>query len=160
MIFNWLVGGTDGHAKNYSVTLAAEGLVVLSPLYDLATAAPYPLTVPWQRMNLAMKLGGESRMKWIRPRHLDRLAGLAGRPPGMLPARARELGHLMVDHLPDVRDEGMQRGLGEAPVTRWSSSLAEHVPRCLRNLVVGSGSPRPSQQEGHHRIPPSLLVVL
>jgi len=131
LIFNWLAGGTDGHAKNYSVTLAAQGLVVLSPLYDLATAAPYPLDLPWQRMKLAMKLGGEYRMRHIRPRHLDRLGGLAGLPDGALPVRARELGELMLDRIPGVRDEGIRGGLDQAHVARWSDSLAEHVGRCV-----------------------------
>ena len=131
LIFNWLVGGTDGHAKNYSVTIAAQGLVELSPLYDLATAAPYPLEVPWPKMKLAMKLGGEYRMKYIRPRHLDRLGDLAGLSDGELVARAQDLGELMLDRVSEGRDEGIRRGLDEASVTRWSNSLAEHVPRCL-----------------------------
>lgn len=131
MIFNWLAGGTDGHAKNYSVTIAAQGLVELAPLYDLATAAPYPLEVPWPQMKLAMRLGGEYRMKYVRPRHLDRLGDLAGLPDGALPVRAQELGELMLDRIPEGRDDGIRGGLDEASVTRWSSSLGEHVLRCL-----------------------------
>jgi len=29
--FNWLIGGTDAHAKNYSLLLGAENQVLLSP---------------------------------------------------------------------------------------------------------------------------------
>lgn len=131
LIFNWLVGGTDGHAKNYSVTIAAQALVELAPLYDLATAAPYPLEVPWPTMKLAMKLGGEYRMRYVRPRHLDRLGDLAGLPEGALVARARKLGESMLDRNPEIRDEAIGGGLDVASVTRWSDSLGEHLHRCL-----------------------------
>jgi serine/threonine-protein kinase HipA len=36
LILNWLIGGTDAHAKNYSILIGGEGLVRLAPLYDLA----------------------------------------------------------------------------------------------------------------------------
>ena len=39
-VFNAVIGGTDAHAKNYSLLLAGES-VKLAPLYDLATFAPY-----------------------------------------------------------------------------------------------------------------------
>ena len=39
-IFNVVIGGTDAHAKNYSLLLKNE-TVALAPLYDLATYAPY-----------------------------------------------------------------------------------------------------------------------
>jgi serine/threonine-protein kinase HipA len=39
-VFNVVVGGTDAHAKNYSLLLENE-TVALAPLYDLATYAPY-----------------------------------------------------------------------------------------------------------------------
>lgn len=134
MIFSWLVGVTDGHAKNYSVMLAAQGLVALSPLYDLASAAPYPLQVPWQKMKLAMKLGGEYRMRWIRERHLNRLGESADYETGELPVRARELGRLILEHLPVVEERGVRDGLDEASVATWSSSVADHVERCLHAL--------------------------
>ena len=40
VIFNWATGGTDGHAKNYSILLRGEE-VRLAPLYDLMTEIPY-----------------------------------------------------------------------------------------------------------------------
>ena len=39
LIWNWLIGGTDAHAKNYSVLLAGDQ-VRLAPLYDIASALP------------------------------------------------------------------------------------------------------------------------
>jgi serine/threonine-protein kinase HipA len=36
----WAMAATDAHAKNYSLLLA-QGAVVLAPLYDMSSAAPY-----------------------------------------------------------------------------------------------------------------------
>ncbi|MFX5693309.1 HipA domain-containing protein, partial [Acinetobacter baumannii] len=38
---NWLIGGTDAHAKNYSILIGAAGRVRLAPLYDVASILPY-----------------------------------------------------------------------------------------------------------------------
>ena len=40
LIWNWIVGGTDAHAKNYSLLLSADQ-VRLAPLYDIASGLPY-----------------------------------------------------------------------------------------------------------------------
>jgi len=40
LAYNVLVGGTDAHAKNYSVRLRGPR-VALAPLYDVASYAPY-----------------------------------------------------------------------------------------------------------------------
>src|SRR4051812_14322554 len=42
LIFNWLIVGTDAHAKNYSILHQQGGRTRLAPLYDLASILPYP----------------------------------------------------------------------------------------------------------------------
>jgi len=41
LAFNWLIGGTDAHAKNYSILIGSGGVVRLAPLYDVASILPY-----------------------------------------------------------------------------------------------------------------------
>lgn len=36
----WLIGATDGHAKNFSLALGPKGLFRLTPLYDVLTVQP------------------------------------------------------------------------------------------------------------------------
>ena len=55
LAWNWLIGGTDAHAKNYSLLLAGSD-VRLAPLYDVASALPY--RTHEKKLRLAMKLGG------------------------------------------------------------------------------------------------------
>ena len=64
LLFNYLIGATDAHAKNYSVLLGKDGLARLAPLYDVASIAPYQSLTPRQRLPLraAMSIGGEHRI--------------------------------------------------------------------------------------------------
>ena len=56
LAFNYAIASTDGHAKNYSLLLAA-GNATLAPLYDVNSALPY--TRPYgRRYDSARKLHG------------------------------------------------------------------------------------------------------
>ncbi|WP_225160046.1 HipA domain-containing protein [Bradyrhizobium sp. BRP56] len=57
-------GGTDAHAKNYSLLLANGPTVRLAPLYDIASILTYD-DVDLQKMKLAMKIGGEYKLGQI-----------------------------------------------------------------------------------------------
>lgn len=65
MIYNWLIGGTDAHSKNYGFLLAGGAQVRLCPLYDLSSCLPYPREIPRQKARLAMKIGGTYRLSRI-----------------------------------------------------------------------------------------------
>nr|NLI49216.1 type II toxin-antitoxin system HipA family toxin [Propionibacterium sp.] len=56
-----LIGGTDAHAKNYSVLLAGSRAQV-APLYDVATAAAYDFDTP---ATAAMKVGDHWSLREI-----------------------------------------------------------------------------------------------
>ena len=56
LALNWLLAGSDAHAKNYSLLLSGTQ-VRLAPLYDVASALPYrDFHAP--KFTMAMKLGG------------------------------------------------------------------------------------------------------
>ncbi|MGH8980815.1 MAG: type II toxin-antitoxin system HipA family toxin [Acidimicrobiales bacterium] len=63
LIWNWLIAGTDAHAKNYSLLLA-EDQVRLAPMYDVASALPY--AVDERNLRFAMKIGGDYRVSPFR----------------------------------------------------------------------------------------------
>ncbi|NIJ82086.1 type II toxin-antitoxin system HipA family toxin [Xanthomonas cannabis] len=66
LVFNYLIGGTDAHAKNYSLLLGEGRQVRLAPLYDISSALPYP-QLQRRRIKLAMKMGSHYRWWDIRP---------------------------------------------------------------------------------------------
>ncbi len=58
LAYNVLIGGTDAHAKNYSLVLIGSRAQV-SPLYDIASAAPYEQQ---ERLQSSMKIGDHWKM--------------------------------------------------------------------------------------------------
>lgn len=70
--FNWLIVGPDAHAKNYSL-LIADNVVRLAPLYDIASALPYP-DVHVKKRRLAMKIGSSYKPDQIGISHFEQLA--------------------------------------------------------------------------------------
>lgn len=73
LVFNYLIGAPDAHAKNYAVMLA-PGSVRLAPLYDVASALPYDAVGDSEIMQAAMSIGGRHRFGTVHGRHWDRLA--------------------------------------------------------------------------------------
>jgi len=111
-VFNWMIAGIDGHAKNYSIFLEGNGFH-LTPLYDIMSAAPKQLRSKFRNkdLQLAMSVGkrGHYRLDKIVPRHFDETAHRAGVPLEArnrafrdLAAAAPEALHRALDLLPET----------------------------------------------------------
>jgi serine/threonine-protein kinase HipA len=88
---SFLVGNHDAHGKNYSLLYRSETSdAVLAPAYDVLSTFAYHKSHNLQR-KMAMNIGGEYRLEYVRRRHLDRLLGEAGL--GAAAARRRLRGH-------------------------------------------------------------------
>ncbi|MFT7473498.1 MAG: serine/threonine-protein kinase HipA [Verrucomicrobiales bacterium] len=61
LVFNWLIAGTDAHAKNYSLLLAGNQ-IRLAPLYDIASILPYDDSDGY-KVKLAMKVGDDYKLR-------------------------------------------------------------------------------------------------
>ena len=109
LAFNYLIGGTDAHAKNYSL-LIGPGQVRLAPLYDIASAFPY---YERKRLKLAMKIGGHYELTYITDRDWDELGELAGLPDAGS-ARVRELAGRILERLPEFTAELIDEGLSDS----------------------------------------------
>jgi serine/threonine-protein kinase HipA len=71
ILFNYLILGTDAHAKNYSILHTREGFI-LAPLYDIASFAPYVNLQKDER--LAMRIDRYYKIAQIRRHHFERTA--------------------------------------------------------------------------------------
>lgn len=76
LVFNFLIAGSDAHAKNYAILEPVGGKPRLAPLYDVASLFAYDTTRKERR--LAMSVGGEYRWERIEARHWRRLAESCG----------------------------------------------------------------------------------
>ncbi len=78
----WLIGATDGHAKNFSIFLSTGGRFSATPLYDVISAEPSfaAQQVDRRQMRLAMAIGDKRRYRLdeIAPRHFLQSAVRAG----------------------------------------------------------------------------------
>lgn len=88
VIFNYLIGNSDAHAKNVSLLLLPEG-PVLAPFYDLISTrvyAHYGLAA-----GMAMKIGNESDPEAIRKRQWEQFAEEVGIKPRLVLTRVADL---------------------------------------------------------------------
>lgn len=120
-VFNTVVGGTDAHAKNYSVLLSGQR-VRLAPLYDLATYAPY-----WDGksgIDLAMSVKGEYRLQRISSKMLVSTGTLFGVPEDRADAIVSHCRQNVVDAFESARDE----------MSRWMGSLPKVAEETMANV--------------------------
>lgn len=75
----WLLGATDGHAKNFSIGLRPGGFR-MTPLYDVLSAQKVvdEGQIRQNRMRLAMAVDGHYRINEVVPRHFLHAAKTAG----------------------------------------------------------------------------------
>ena len=84
----WLMGATDGHAKNFSIFLGPGGSYRVAPLYDILTAQPSldAGQIESKQMRLAMSVGRNRhyRIGEISRRHFLQTGEAAGLPETMI----------------------------------------------------------------------------
>jgi serine/threonine-protein kinase HipA len=80
----WLLGATDGHAKNFSIHLMPAGHFYLAPFYDVVSVQPNVdmNQIQPKEFRLAMAVGENRhyRVNEIVPRHYYQMADKAGLP--------------------------------------------------------------------------------
>lgn len=126
-IFFFLIGASDGHAKNFSLRLGPRGRFTLAPLYDILSIAPVVQAGRLQRKRyrLAMSIDGHYGIDDIVPRHFEAEGKACGLPSGMAmtlladmvarlePALRRtydKLGKLVPEAVSQsIRDDSVQR---------------------------------------------------
>lgn len=144
LVFNVSIGGTDAHAKNYSMMLAG-GRAQLAPLYDIASAAPYD---QHERLDSAMKIGDHWKMlditarDWAKVgRHLGYSASATEAVVERLKARLPSAFAAAVDALPpEVRDEGaaMADRIVAHCERRWRPNLTRNPRRLTSSQGPGT----------------------
>jgi serine/threonine-protein kinase HipA len=134
LALSWLIAGTDGHAKNYSILIGAGGAVRLAPLYDIASALPYPASLDPYKIKLAMKVGGEYFVRKIGRRQWEKLATqLRMRRDDVVSTVMR-----MAERAPDVAHEvrrAVERdGLSHVILARLADAVATRAKTCFQEL--------------------------
>jgi serine/threonine-protein kinase HipA len=128
LIWNWLIGGTDAHTKNYSLLLSG-GQVRLAPLYDIASALPYGDDE--RKLRLAMKIGSEYKLNPYRNRW-PAAADDLGLDVGELTDRVFDLGARTPVAFLDAAKESDVAELGSDLPAQLADLVADRVTRCIQ----------------------------
>ncbi|MCO8273442.1 type II toxin-antitoxin system HipA family toxin [Actinoplanes sp. TRM 88003] len=132
LALNWLIAGTDAHAKNYSLMLL-PGQVRLAPLYDVASSLPYDdMYLP--RLRLAMKIGSEYRVAAISGRHWRAFAEVNRLDPERLIERIADLATRLPGALAEAAQAKSVVALGSKLPERLVAKVAEHARHCVAAL--------------------------
>ncbi|MDP3713074.1 MAG: type II toxin-antitoxin system HipA family toxin [Mycobacteriales bacterium] len=141
LVLHWLIGGTDAHAKNYSVLMHASS-VRLAPLYDVASALPYD-DLDRHRLSLAMKVGHNYSLEWVGRSDWVQLAHEVHLDPDTLVLRAIHLARSLPSALEGVVSGPDITALDSALPARLLDLLTQRAERCSRALtttVIGSAT--------------------
>jgi serine/threonine-protein kinase HipA len=139
LAWNWIIGGTDAHAKNYSILLAGDQ-VRFAPLYDVASILPYD-GVYEPKLKMAMKLGGEYRLKGHSRTTWPKVAAEVGLDADRTVARVAVLTATASDAFRDAAAHPDVRRLRRPLARRLVDTVANRAPssphrRNLRPPVV------------------------
>jgi len=135
-ILFWLLGATDGHAKNFSIRIAPGGRFRLTPLYDIISTQPSldAGQIQQKQMKLAMAIGTNRHyaVHTIAGRHFVQTGKASGLPNKMVADVIAELNATVAKAIDQARvalpqdfPEQIARSIAEG-ATRRLASLASH----------------------------------
>ena len=137
LAWNWIIGGTDAHAKNYSLLLSG-GQVRLAPLYDIASALPYRHE---KKLRMAMKIGRDYALYNYRNPWPKAAADLELEQDRLL-GRVLELATLAPDAFSDAAKQTEVAALGRPLPQKLIDLVAERAARCQQLLRGDQGLQR------------------
>ncbi len=134
LAFNWLIGGTDAHAKNYSLLLASGPTIRLAPLYDIASILPYGQG-DTKKVKLAMKIGGDYKISQIGLREWQKFARETHLDADRVRAALVDMAAQIPDFVTAVQAQAKKDGLNNAIVGRLATQLIIRAKNCVRNFT-------------------------
>ncbi len=142
--YNFVIGGSDAHGKNYGLLLAARGRFRLAPLYDVISILPY-IKQP-KEAKLAMSIDRYYQLDKIYPSHWEAQARSAGYSPDRSLAHIRDLIARLPDEAASLTKTFKSEGMHSAELDTLIGLLAD---RC-KKLSDAYGS---EAMSGESRLP-------
>lgn len=102
----------------------------LAPLYDLASALPYPVQISPHKAKLAMKIGSKYRIKEIARRHWEATARELKLPAGELVDRIISLAERLPDASSKVASSLRSEGIDHAVIGVLCDQLTVRATEC------------------------------
>ncbi len=134
VVFMFLIGNADAHAKNISLLYDEPSTPRLAPFYDILCTAVYPGLAP----RISMRIGGQYDPNFVMRRHWERLAEPAGIAPDEVIATVRHMALFLRNNATDVADVFCEQ-YGASPLVRRIVRFIE--VRCQTTLERIENSP-------------------
>ena len=132
VLFNYLVLGTDAHAKNYSLLYGRGGEFTLAPLYDLSSYLPYVRQRKDRR--LAMRIGKDYKDQSILKGNFANLCKEGKYPEGLLYQQLHGMTGAIQREIPKLRETLSSQSLWNGTLQKLSCSLLERVDESVALL--------------------------
>lgn len=132
-MLNWLIGGTDAHAKNYSLLVSAADEIRLAPLYDISSQLPYPDFVA---QRVSMKIGDHYDIARVGVADWRKLAATCAVPADHVLGMLADIARALPDNIAAARDQAIKDGLPKSVVAPLAKQLMEHVKERFSRIVV------------------------
>lgn len=133
LALSWLIAGTDAHAKNYSLLIAANEQIRVAPLYDVASVLPYP-QFDVNRVKLAMKIGDTYRLQRVGLREWRKLFAEVKLDADVFVSRIAQMAHAIPDHVADIARQIGATGLKHEVIGRLATRLTGRSRLCAKQL--------------------------
>ena len=126
-ILFWLIGATDGHAKNFSLCIFPGGRFKMAPLYDLLTVQPLvdKRRIERKHFRLAMRMGksGKYRVTDIIRRHIVET--------GMNAGFSKNAVHQIFDDISSQADTALESTISALP-EGFPTEIADSVANAFK----------------------------
>ena len=135
-ILNWLIGGTDAHAKNYSLLIGAGDEIRLAPLYDFSSQLPFPELIS---QRLAMKIGDHYEIPLVDAADWCKLARACSMDEEHVMSLVTQTARALPDAVSDAHTQALRDGLSAQVVSPLARQLTAHAHERLA-AVTATGS--------------------
>ncbi|MGH8291620.1 MAG: type II toxin-antitoxin system HipA family toxin [Steroidobacteraceae bacterium] len=136
-IFNWLIGGTDAHAKNYSFLIGAGDEIRLAPLYDLSSQLPYPDLIA---QRVAMKIGDHYEFALVTPADWRTLARSCALDEEQIIGMLTDMARALPDVVSAAHAQARTDGLSERVLGPLAQRLIAHAGARLATITATRSS--------------------
>lgn len=134
LIYNYLIAGTDGHAKNYGMLISGRGQFRLTPLYDIISILPYKHQP--KKLKLAMKVGGEYLLWKINRQCWEKAAKEWGFDKGFVVEQILTIAAMLPDAAQAVRDDVVELvGKDSEILDRLCIEISQRARTCLAEIT-------------------------
>ena len=141
-IFNWLIGGTDAHAKNYSFLIGAGDEIRLAPLYDVSSQLPYPELIS---QRVPMKIGDHYDVDLVTSTDWRTLARKCAFDEGRIISLLTDMARALPDVVSAAHAQARRDGLSEQVLGPLAERLIAHARERLAS-ITGARSSGPTRR--------------